>query len=112
MPYSVRLNDCCRREKTFPTMTYFKFDGAPGEHPGHPRGSHPPLAQPPLGMLFDRSLPRVHGWRPRWSKDAHRPEGVPLSVGHGIFLSSHTVHYNPVQVPRRVTRSDRPEMVH
>jgi len=51
MPCSVRLNDCCRREKTFPTMTYFKFDGAPGEHPGHPRGSHPPLAQPPLGMF-------------------------------------------------------------
>jgi len=28
------------------------------------------------------------------------------------LLSSHTVHYNPAEVPCRVTRSDRPEMVH
>jgi hypothetical protein len=31
---SVRLNECCRGEKTIPTMTCFLFNGAPVERAG------------------------------------------------------------------------------
>ena len=112
MPCSVRLNDCCRREKTFPTMTSFKFDGAPGEHPGPEGFVTRPSHNPHWACCLTGPSPRVHGWRASMERERTSTEGVPLSVGHAIFLSSHAVHYNPIQVPCRVTRSDRPEMVH
>ena len=109
MPCSVKLNDCCRREKTFQTMSYFQFNGAPGEHPG-PRGSSPSSTPIWTGSLTGPAEgPRVAG---RDGAETHINRGrTPVGLAPHL-LTSHTVHYNPAEVPCRVTRSDRPEMVH
>jgi hypothetical protein len=59
----VRLNDCYRREKTFPTMSYFQFNGALDEHPG-PEGF---VTRPRTTPIWTASLtapaegPRIAG---------------------------------------------------
>jgi hypothetical protein len=84
MRCSVRLNNCCRGKKTFLTMSYFPFNGAPGEHAG-PEGSLPGPVQPPLDRFFDRLRPLSSDGGPRWSKDAHSIENAPPLVRHRIF---------------------------
>jgi hypothetical protein len=87
MPCSVRLNDCCRREQTSPTMTYFQFNGAPGEHPG-PEG-FVTLVNPHLDGFFDRSRRRSTDCGPRWSKDAHQPRAHHRRSGTASFDFPH-----------------------
>jgi hypothetical protein len=108
---SVKLNDCCRREKTFLTMSYFKFNGAPGEHAGREGLVTRPSYNPHWKGCSTGSTrgPRVAG-RDGTTKHINRGRSTIGLAQH--LLTSHTVHYNPGQVPCRVTRSDRPEMVH
>jgi len=82
MPCSVRLNDCCRGEKTFLTMIYFLFNGAPGEHPV-PEGfvTCPSYNPDWTGSLTDS----VHGWRAAMEQGRTSTEGVPPLVRHRIF---------------------------
>ena len=72
MPCSVRLNDCCRGEKTFLTMIYFLFNGAPGEHPV-PEGfvTCPSYNPDWTGSLTDS----VHGWRAAMEQATHINRG-------------------------------------
>jgi hypothetical protein len=111
MPCSLRSNDCCRGETTFLNMTYFLFNGAPGER-AVPEGFVTcPVCNPHwTGSLTDSAHgPRVAG-RDGAMTHINRECSTVGQAPH--LLTSHTVHYNPAQVPCRVTRSDRPEMVH
>jgi hypothetical protein len=86
MPCSVRLNDCCRGEKTFLTMIYFLFNGAPGEHPV-PEGfvTCPSYNPDWTGSLTDS----VHGWRAAMEQGRTSTEGVPRWSGTASFDFPH-----------------------
>jgi hypothetical protein len=93
-------------------MTFYLFNDAPGEHVG-PEGF---VTCPTYNPHWTASSPvrrrrSTDGGRDR-AKKTHSNRGRSTVGRAAHLLTSHTVHYNPAQVPCGVIRSDRPEMVH